>query len=161
MEKVSKEWKTTDSIQPVGRKQFLKMVLGVFSLSWAGMALYPVYRYLSSGNSDATSAESNVSSVTVCKVAELPVNTGKNFQFGSSPAIVIHAQDGSFHAFKAVCTHLGCTVQYRSDKSLIWCACHGGCYNPDTGKNVSGPPPKPLPALVVKVENDSIVVSLT
>ncbi len=159
MEKVSNEWKTTEPIQPVGRKQFLKMVLGVFSLSWAGMALYPIYRYLASGNSDATSSESNVSSVTVCKVAELPVNTGKNFQFGSSPAIVIHAQDGSFHAFNAVCTHLGCTVQYRSDKSLIWCACHGGCYNPDTGKNVSGPPPKPLSALAVKVENDSIVVS--
>ena len=59
-----------------------------------------------------------------------------------------------------ICTHLGCTVQYREDKDAIWCACHGGQYDAHTGKNVAGPPPKPLTPLKVEVSGDKIIVSL-
>jgi Rieske Fe-S protein len=48
-------------------------------------------------------------------------------------------------------------VQYRKDRSDIWCACHNGVYNLDGG-NVSGPPPRPLMPLEVNVRGDKIVV---
>jgi len=41
----------------------------------------------------------------------------------------------------------------------IHCSCHGGVYDPHTGKNVSGPPPKPLKAYKVNVGTTNIVVS--
>jgi cytochrome b6-f complex iron-sulfur subunit len=81
------------------------------------------------------------------------------FKFGSSPAMLIHGADDSWVAFSAVCTHLGCTVQFEPQMNRIHCACHGGVYDAHTGKNVSGPPPKPLTAYKVAVAADSVVVS--
>jgi cytochrome b6-f complex iron-sulfur subunit len=83
------------------------------------------------------------------------------FKFGSSPAMLIHGADDSWVAFSAVCTHLGCTVQFEPQMNRIHCACHGGVYDTHTGKNVSGPPPKPLTAYKVNVGVDGIVVSRT
>ncbi|MDP2471857.1 MAG: Rieske 2Fe-2S domain-containing protein, partial [Candidatus Palauibacterales bacterium] len=58
----------------------------------------------------------------------------------------------------AVCTHLSCTVQYREDLRQIWCACHNGHFDLN-GRNVQGPPPRPLDAFDVNVRGDEIVVS--
>ena len=63
------------------------------------------------------------------------------FKFGTAPAMLIHHEDGRWVAMTAVCTHLGCTVQYEPQADRIHCACHGGVYNAYTGANVSGPPP--------------------
>lgn len=142
---------------PMHRRHFLQLLIGIFGLMWGGMALYPIFQYLSPPKNNLANAD--VSSVTVGSAASLPVNQGKNFQFGSIPGLVIHTPDGQFHAFDAICTHLGCTVQYRPDLGHIWCACHGGQYDPQTGKNISGPPPKPLTALKVDVKGGQIVVS--
>jgi Rieske Fe-S protein len=56
------------------------------------------------------------------------------------------------------CTHLQCTVQYRSDTQHIWCACHNGHYDLN-GRNIAGPPPKPLEQYLVNIRGDEIVVS--
>jgi Rieske Fe-S protein len=85
-------------------------------------------------------------------------NTGQIFKFGSRPGILVRTSAGDLRAFSAVCTHLNCTVQYRSDLSEIWCACHNGHYDLN-GKNVAGPPPRPLDAFVVNVRGAQIVVS--
>lgn len=142
----------------ISREQFIKYALGGLSVCWAGMAAYPIYLYLNpkAGENDE---KMNVTSVEVCKLTELPKGTGRNFRFGSVPALLIHTDDGALHAFKAVCTHLGCTVQYREDKHHIYCACHGGEYDPNTGKNIAGPPPKPLPPLIVSVTDGKVIVS--
>jgi cytochrome b6-f complex iron-sulfur subunit len=50
-------------------------------------------------------------------------------------------------------------VQYEPDKDRIHCACHGGVYDAYTGKNVSGPPPKPLKIFKVAVADTGITVS--
>lgn len=66
--------------------------------------------------------------------------------------------DKSLKAFSAVCTHLECTVQYRPDMERIWCACHNGIYDLN-GRNVAGPPPRPLDVFKVAVQGDDVVVS--
>jgi cytochrome b6-f complex iron-sulfur subunit len=81
------------------------------------------------------------------------------FKFGADPAMLIHHKDGQWVAFDSVCSHLGCTVQYHPDEQLIKCACHGGTYDPRTGANISGPPPKPLTKFKVKVSKGSVLVS--
>jgi Rieske Fe-S protein len=123
---------------------------------WSVMAAYPFYLYLRPNKTDS---KVKVASVDIGTVGDIPPGTGKNFKFGSTPAIVTHTKDGEFHAFSAICTHLGCTVQFRDDLQEIWCACHGGCYDAATGKNISGPPPKPLTMLKVTVKDDHITVS--
>jgi Rieske Fe-S protein len=51
-------------------------------------------------------------------------------------------------------------VQYRPDLQQIWCACHNGHYDLN-GRNVSGPPPRPLRAYDVNVNGDELVISRT
>ena len=71
--------------------------------------------------------------------------------------MLIHTNAGELKAFFATCTHLDCTVQYRDDWDLIWCACHNGRYDL-SGRNVAGPPPRPLTTLAVEVKGDDIYV---
>lgn len=147
----------SDGADMCSRSQFLRAAVPCVGGVWALMAAYPIYSYLTPNGGDEP--ESKVSSVTVGDIKDLPPGSGKNFKFGSMPALITHTKDGEFHAFSAVCTHLGCTVQFRPEKDLIWCACHGGCYDPSSGKNIAGPPPKPLLALKVEVVKDKIIVS--
>jgi Rieske Fe-S protein len=49
-------------------------------------------------------------------------------------------------------------VQYRKDLHEIWCACRNGLYDLN-GRNISGPPPRPLEAFQVHVRGGEIVVS--
>jgi cytochrome b6-f complex iron-sulfur subunit len=124
-----------------------------------GAALaYPVYRYLASPNEMAMN-ETAVSEVTLKDAQKLPAGSALMFKFGTRPAMLIHHEDGRWIAMTAVCTHLGCTVQYEPQADRIHCACHGGVYNPYTGANVSGPPPKPLTLYKVKVNPDGVLVS--
>jgi len=92
------------------------------------------------------------------KPVDIKPNSGMIFKFGNSPGILIRTPTGELRAFSAVCTHLNCTVQYRTDLTEIWCACHNGRYNL-SGKNVAGPPPRPLEAYAVNARGDQIVVS--
>ncbi len=139
------------------RRGFLKVALGGLGLLWAGLATSPFLKYLSSGSADASATQ--VSSVTVGKTTDFPPGSAKNFQFGSIPALLICLPNGTYKAYNATCTHLGCTVQYNAGEKNIWCACHGGQYDAATGTNIAGPPPRPLDLLKAEVVNDAIVVS--
>jgi menaquinol-cytochrome c reductase iron-sulfur subunit len=48
-----------------------------------------------------------------------------------------------FWAISAVCTHLGCVVDWKPDQAEFYCSCHGSVFSKD-GSNMSGPAPKPL-----------------
>jgi thiosulfate dehydrogenase (quinone) large subunit len=76
---------------------------------------------------------------------------------GGTPDILIRAEDGSFTAFSALCTHGGCEVAYR-DGSLV-CPCHGGVFNAQTGAVEAGPPPTPLPARTVEERGGGVFAS--
>lgn len=53
----------------------------------------------------------------------------------------------------STCSHLGCSVVWERESGHFECPCHGGVYD-DEGRVVSGPPPKPLTRLEVKIEDD-------
>ena len=137
------------------RRRFINWMLGTSIGAFLVSVLYPVARYLI----PPTVGESTAATVTLAiKPGDVKPNTGQIFKFGSRPAILVRTPAGELKAFSAVCTHLNCTVQYRSDLSQIWCACHNGHYDLN-GKNVAGPPPRPLDTFVVNVRGTQIVVS--
>ncbi|MCC6695931.1 MAG: Rieske (2Fe-2S) protein [Candidatus Hydrogenedentes bacterium] len=88
-----------------------------------------------------------------------PAGSALRFMFGSRPALLIHHADGTKVCFDAVCTHLGCTVEFQPSEARIHCACHGGTYDMKTGKNIAGPPPKPLAQYNVEIANGQINIS--
>lgn len=134
------------------------VVATAVGVAYLGGILMPVYKYVESPLLKELE-ESKVTEMIVGKVFEVPLNSSKIFKFGSRPVIVIHHADNTFKAFTATCTHLGCTVQYMPEAKDIYCACHGGHYDAQTGKNIAGPPPKPLTELKVSIINDEIKVS--
>ena len=138
----------------IGRRRLLDILLSGSVLTFLASALYPVVRYLTPPKVH----EAVASTVVAAKVSEVKPNSGKIFRFGSKPGILVRLPSGDWRAFSAVCTHLQCTVQYRSDFERIWCPCHNGQFDL-TGRNVSGPPPKPLEAYDVIVKGEDVVVS--
>jgi Rieske Fe-S protein len=137
-----------------GRRRFLNWFLGTSVWALLVSILYPVSRYLIPPEVQ----ESTTDTVTLSiRPADVKPNSGQIFRFGSQPGILIRTPSGEFRAFSAICTHLSCTVQYRPDLIQIWCACHNGHYDLN-GRNVSGPPPRPLAPYVVNVRADEIVV---
>jgi len=140
------------------RELVMKGVVGGVCLAYAAAVGYPVYRYLNSPVEKAASVAA-VKEVTLDGADTLPVGTAMVFKFGTHPALLIHHDDGSWVALDAVCTHLGCTVQFDKSQKKITCACHGGEFDAKTGKNIAGPPPKPLPMYAVKVEKGKVQVT--
>jgi Rieske Fe-S protein len=138
----------------VNRRSFLDAVLGIGFVSTIFAVAYPVWRYLI----PPASAEPATQSVVAAQASQLKPNSGMVFKFGSKPGLLVRTADGELHAFNAVCTHLECTVQFKTDTSTIWCACHNGMYDLQ-GNVMSGPPPRPLERLVVNQRNTDIVVS--
>lgn len=136
-----------------GRRSVLNWLLALWGGGILGSILYPVARYLAPPDIP----EAATQSVSAGSARTLLPNSGRVVPFGSQPAIVIRTRGGELRAFAATCTHLACTVQYRSDLQRIWCACHNGQYDVN-GRNVAGPPPRPLEAYDVNVKDDEIVI---
>ena len=140
------------------RRRFLDALLTVGFVSTAAAIAYPVGRYLV----PPASGEPVAASVVAARVKALRPNSAAIFKFGSKPGIVVRTADGDVRAFSAVCSHLDCTVQFKSDTAQLWCACHNGTYDL-SGAVVSGPPPRGLERFVVNVRcetgQEDVVVS--
>lgn len=136
------------------RRRLVELLLGGGLLASAASFLYPLLRYIV----PPPAADLGGDTVVAGKVGDLKPNSGKIFRFGSRPGILIFTADREYRALSATCTHLDCTVQYRDDLHNIWCACHNGMYDL-SGRNISGPPPRPLESYEVHVQGDEIIVS--
>jgi len=137
-----------------GRRRFLEFLLGSSLAASVVSVLYPILQFVL----PPRAAELDADTVVAAKVDELALNSGKIFRFGNRPGLLVRAPDGNYRAFSATCTHLNCTVQYRNRENDIWCACHNGIYDLQ-GRNVSGPPPRPLEAYDVHERGEEIVVA--
>lgn len=75
--------------------------------------------------------------------------------------VVLLDASGELRAFSAVCTHLGCIVQWQpTQHHAIYCACHGGMFTRE-GEVVGGPPPRPLLRYPVEVRDGQVFVKMT
>lgn len=138
-----------------GRRNLLNWFLSTTAGAFLVSVTYPLSRYLIPPEVE----ESTANTVTLAlKPQEVKPNSGQIFRFGSQAGILVKDTNGELKAFSAVCTHLACIVQYRPDINHIWCACHNGHFDLN-GRNVEGPPPKPLEQFVVNVRAEQIVVS--
>jgi len=143
-----------DRLSPaLPRRRFVEALLGGGFLATLVAFVYPVLRYMI----PPKAADLGGDSVIAGRVGELKLNSGKVFRFGNRPGLLIRTSSGEYRAMSAICTHLSCTVQYRDDLRQVWCACHNGKYDLN-GRNISGPPPRPLEAFEVQVRGDEIYV---
>ena len=142
------------SVSPaIPRRRFVEVLLGSGFIATAAAFVYPVLRYLVPPKASDLGSDA----VVAGRIGDLKPNSGKIFRFGNRPGLLIRTASGEYRAMSATCTHLSSTVQYRDDLREVWCACHNGKYNLD-GRNISGPPPRPLEAFDVQVRGEEIFV---
>lgn len=70
---------------------------------------------------------------------------------------VTHDGAGQLRVLSAICTHLGCVVPWKGDLKQFACPCHRAFYAPD-GARISGPQPRGLDPLPIKVEGGTLYV---
>jgi Rieske Fe-S protein len=136
------------------RRRWINVLLGTSLGATVLSVFYPVLRYLvppPASEPTLTEFELDV------KASEIKPNSARIVPLGSKPVLLFRDTEGELKALMATCTHLDCTVQYRPDRSDVWCACHNGVYDL-TGRNVSGPPPRPLTSVAVNVRADKIIL---
>ena len=109
---------------------------------------YPVIRFISPPRvPEATTRQVEAGSTNA---PQLMKDGYEIIRFGSEPVIVIRLSETDIRAFTATCTHLACIVEYQRKEERIYCNCHGGGYDLK-GRNVAGPPPRPLTPLKVSL----------
>jgi len=138
----------------LNRRKFINTVFKVGLLGAIAAIFYPVTSFLM----PPEKREAKVNSLKIGKVDEFEPNSSKIVKFGRQPVIVINDKNNNLKALAATCTHLDCIVQYSKDQGQITCACHNGVYDLK-GRNISGPPPKPLEEFDVNVIDEEIIVT--
>jgi cytochrome b6-f complex iron-sulfur subunit len=143
--------------QKIGRRNFfesvIKWILGITVVSW----IPPIIAYIypkSKGSAENIFMDPSGNAIAVSAIVN--EGSGIGLAFGT-PAVIINYK-GDLRAFSAVCTHLGCIVQWKKDQGIFLCPCHAGKFDPN-GNVISGPPPKPLPRYALKVEENKIQLS--
>jgi len=137
----------------MNRSRLLNLLISLGLFGCLAATSYPVLRYLL----PPEQVEAEPEALKLGAVKDFPPGSGRIFKFGRRPIILIRDLKGVFHALSAVCTHLDCIVQYSREHDLVWCACHNGKYDL-SGRNISGPPPRPLEPFDVKVAGDEVTV---
>jgi len=91
-------------------------------------------------------------------LAALPVGTATVFAYpgDNDLCLLIRMPDGSLLAYSQRCTHLSCAVVPEIEQGILRCPCHAGIFDLATGRNVAGPPPRPLPVIELDVVGDEI-----
>ncbi len=96
---------------------------------------------------------------TIARVSELTIGGVHEFSYPAEHdrCLLVRLGESEFVAFSQLCTHLSCAVVPKVDEGVFLCPCHQGFFDLRTGKNIAGPPPRPLSQIELRIEGDDIV----
>ncbi len=95
----------------------------------------------------------------VARLADVPEGRAYYFNYPGEDdqAVLLHLPGGRFVAYSQKCTHLSCAVYFQEEHNRLFCPCHDGVFNPQTGEAVAGPPQRPLPRIALRREGDTLI----
>lgn len=94
----------------------------------------------------------------IATLDEVPLGSARTFNFPGEhdPCLLIRTEAGELLAYSQKCTHLACAVVPRLEEGVLHCPCHQGYFDLHTGRNIAGPPPRPLPKIVLEVRGRDV-----
>ena len=104
----------------------------------------------------APSGENTPSGPITLSVSDVPVGGG--IVLADRQVVVTQPEPDVFHAFFAVCTHQGCTVN-RVRNGSIECPCHNSAFSITDGAVMRNPATEPLPNRTVTRTVDTLTVA--
>jgi len=168
--KVKKRPRKRPELNDQSKRSFL-MIFSAFIGSLIGLAIsfpligfifYPLRKKTVYGGGDF---------IKVCNLNELKKDTPRKMPISSfkvdgwnkfdnivlGAAWLVKKEKGDVVAMSTICTHLGCGIDWDAENKLFICPCHSSVFDIE-GKVVSGPAPRSMDTLDIKIENDSIYV---
>lgn len=97
----------------------------------------------------------------IARASEIAPGTVRFFTYPAEtdPCILVRRTNGEFTAFSQKCTHLSCAVFYESASRRLECPCHEGYFSVEDGSVLQGPPPRPLPRIVLERRGGELVAT--
>jgi Rieske Fe-S protein len=94
----------------------------------------------------------------VASLGEIPVGGVKLFPYPSpqEQCILVRLDEDSYVAYSQKCTHLSCAVFYAPEHQRLECPCHEGYFSVHDGSVLQGPPPRPLPRVVLEKKGQDL-----
>jgi Rieske Fe-S protein len=94
----------------------------------------------------------------ITSLRDLPVGSAKMFAYprDHDPCLLVRVDETTLVAYSQACTHLSCAVVPKVDEGVLYCPCHEGYFDLRTGRNIAGPPPRPLPKILIATEGDDV-----
>jgi cytochrome b6-f complex iron-sulfur subunit len=173
--KLIQDFDTSQTDPTPSRRTFLRRSIYAVAAGVTTVCAVPVVGYFIA---PATSKEAEGLQVAIGKVGDLanqtelktvllknviytdsfkPASTTRKVFVRALKPAATSAED--FLVLDSICTHAGCSVDYRSTEKDIYCGCHGSYYD-QNGNNVKGPAPRPLGQYEVKIENGEIMINI-
>ena len=141
----------------VTRRSFLDVLLAAGVIGTGVSAGFPILRYLKPLPLAAASGPVRLDDEQMSKLA---AHRFVIVSAGALRVMVFEDETEKLRALAAKCTHEGCTVQYVTSESVVWCACHNARFDLD-GRVLSGPPPRPLQEYtVVRDDSGGVILNL-
>jgi len=72
---------------------------------------------------------------------------------------VVGTDDANARVISNICTHLACRVNWHAEVQHFVSPCHDGHFD-RLGRNISGPPPRPLDEFTARIEGGSLHIQL-
>jgi Rieske Fe-S protein len=97
--------------------------------------------------------------VRIAAASEMSLNSVRLFTYPGphDPCILVRTATDRFYAYSQTCTHLSCAVYFEATKGTLECPCHNGRFALEDGRVLAGPPPRPLPRILLERRGDDIV----
>lgn len=94
----------------------------------------------------------------IATLEQLPVGEAMLFTYPGEhdKCLLLRPEQDFIVAFSQACTHLSCAVVPDLARGVLHCPCHEGYFDLRTGRNIAGPPPRPLPQIELEIAQDVI-----
>lgn len=135
----------------VSRREFVKFMTlasGGLAVGTAGLAVW----------AHTPRDHRTFEAALIAKVADVPVGQALAFSYPQPRdlCILVHSREGEFRAYSRRCTHLSCPVEFQPEHHRLYCPCHNGAFSLEDGHVLQGPPPRPLPEIMLEIRGDEI-----
>ena len=94
----------------------------------------------------------------IASLSTLPVGGAEVFHYPGDhdTCLLVRLSETDLVAYNQKCTHLSCAVTPRVAEGTLHCPCHEGLFDLRTGAVLAGPPPRPLPRILLDVRGDDV-----
>jgi nitrite reductase/ring-hydroxylating ferredoxin subunit len=137
-----------DADEIVGRRDLLRLTVFTSGALFAGTAVLALLGRLKDVKRGGLQQ--------IARAGDVAPGSALYFRYPGSDdqAMLLHLPNGQFVAYSQKCTHLSCAVYYQAQQGRLYCPCHEGMFDPQTGEPTAGPPQRRLPRIALRQDGD-------